>query len=113
MGGGMRQAGYIAAAGLYALENHVDRLGADHAKSRHVADELRAVPYVASVLPVETNIVIFHLADGLSPEAYLRHLAERGIRAGTMGKQTIRFVFHLDVSDDQVDALLAAVRTFH
>jgi threonine aldolase len=113
MGGGMRQAGYIAAAGLYALENHVDRLSADHAKARHVADELRTAPYISSVLPVETNIVIFHLADGLSTEAYLRHLAERGIRAGTMGRQTIRFVFHLDVSDNQVDELLAAVRTFH
>jgi threonine aldolase len=113
MGGGMRQAGYLAAAGLYALEHNVARLADDHAKARTVAEALGGVSYVRDVLPVETNILIFHLDERVTPERYLGYLAERGIRAGTMGRQTVRFVFHLDVSDTQVGDLLAAVRNFH
>lgn len=113
MGGGMRQAGYLAAAGLYALDHHVDRLQLDHAKARRVSGELGHLQYVKSVLPVETNILIFHLDEAITPESYLRYLNERGIRAGTMGRQSVRFVFHLDVSDDQVGQLIEAVRTFH
>lgn len=113
MGGGMRQAGFVAAAGLYALDHHIDRLSADHAKAAYVADKLRSIPYVSSVLPVETNIVIFHLADGLPTEGFLQHLSARGVRAGTMGRQTVRFVFHLDVSEAQVEELVSAVHAFH
>jgi len=113
MGGGMRQAGYLAAAGLYALNHHVARLSEDHAKARQVAAELPALPYVKDVLPVETNILIFHLDDGVQPDRYLRYLQARGVRAGTMGKQTIRFVFHLDVGADQVGELIGAIRQFH
>jgi threonine aldolase len=110
MGGGMRQAGYLAAAGLFALEHNVNRLRDDHAKARVLERELRALPYVASVLPVETNIVIFSLAAGLAPEAFLRKLQSHGLRASGMGAQTIRFVFHLDISDDQLDAIVATLR---
>ena len=112
MGGGMRQAGYLAAAGLYALEHHVTRLADDHAKARRVAAELASVPYIREVLPVETNILIFHLDPAISTDAYLQYLSGCGVRAGTMGKQTIRFVFHLDVSDDQVTDLISAVRAY-
>jgi threonine aldolase len=111
MGGGMRQAGYFAAAGIFALEQNVSRLREDHARAKLLEAELRGLPYVASVLPVETNIVIFTLNDGLSTEKFLQTLRNHGIQAGPMGRQAIRFVFHLDVSDDQMAVLLQTLRS--
>lgn len=110
MGGGMRQAGYLAAAGRYALQHHVERLTQDHARAKLFETELKALPYVESVLPVETNIVIFNLHDSISSEAFLQKLRERGVLALPMGRQTIRFVFHLDVGDLQADMLRSALR---
>jgi threonine aldolase len=112
MGGGMRQAGYLAAAGLYALEHNVQRLHEDHAKAKVLEGQLRTLPYVSAVLPVETNIVIFRLDDTVSTEGFLQRLNSQHIRALSMGKQTIRFVFHLDVTDEQLNALLDALRAF-
>jgi threonine aldolase len=111
-GGGMRQAGYLAAAGLYALEHHVERLAADHARARTVATEFARLGYVEEVLPAETNVVIGTLAPTIPPARLIAHLAERGIRAGSMGGRTVRFVFHLHVDDAQVDALVDALRAF-
>ena len=110
LGGGMRQAGYLAAAGLFALEHNVERLGQDHAKAKVLETELRARSYVAEVLPVETNIVIFTLAEGIGAEAFLQQLQHQRVRASGMGPRTVRFVFHLDVSDAQLDELLEALR---
>ena len=110
MGGGMRQSGYLAAAGLFALEHHVQRLRDDHARAKVVEAELRSLPYVASVLPVETNIIIFTLDISMAADAFLAKLRERHVRALSMGPQTIRFVFHLDVSDAHVDGLISALR---
>lgn len=109
MGGGMRQAGYLAAAGLYALDHNVQRLREDHVKARAIEGELRALAYVADVLPVETNIVIFSLAEGLSPARFLEKLESHGLRASSMGGQ-IRFVFHLDISNDQLGAIAETLR---
>ena len=111
MGGGMRQAGYYAAAGLYGLQHHRDRLASDHDKARVVKEELLRLTYVASVLPVETNIVIFDLQDGLSTEYFLNQLRTRGIQAAAMGPKSIRFVFHLDVDDQQLEVLVSALRS--
>lgn len=110
LGGGMRQAGYLAAAGLFALEHNVERLGQDHAKARILETELRALPFVAEVLPVETNIVIFTLAEGIGADAFLQQLQHQRVRASGMGPRTVRFVIHLDVSDAQLDELLEALR---
>jgi threonine aldolase len=110
MGGGMRQAGYLAAAGRYALKNNVARLAEDHAKAKRLEKELGSLPYVESVLPVETNIVILNLNDSVSAEAFLSKLKDRGVLASQMGPRAIRFVFHLDVSDAQVEKLLKALR---
>jgi threonine aldolase len=110
MGGGMRQAGYLAAAGRFALENHVARLREDHARARLLEAEVRSLPYVESVLPVETNIVIFTLNDSITGEAFLQKLRDRQVLASSMGRQTIRIVFHLDVSDRQMEALRSALR---
>jgi threonine aldolase len=109
MGGGMRQAGYLAAAGLYGLTHHVERLSIDHAKAKAVAAVLEAQSYVGCVLPVETNIVIFELNPAVGTAAYLERLRAAGVLATSMGGQTVRFVFHLDVNDAQVDQLCAVV----
>jgi threonine aldolase len=111
LGGGMRQAGYLAAAGLYALEHNLSRLQEDHARAKILERELRALTYVTSVLPVETNIVIFTLDERLSTDSFLQQLQQQQVRAGSMGHQNIRFVFHLDVSDSQLEALLTALRS--
>lgn len=112
MGGGMRQAGYLAAAGIHALENHVERLREDHARAKAVERELKTRPEIAAVLPVETNIVIFQLHDAEATDRLLRHLHDQDVQALRYGRNTIRFVFHLDVSDSQVDRLLAVIRSF-
>jgi threonine aldolase len=111
-GGGMRQAGYLAAAGLYALEHNIERLQADHRKARALDLELKSLPYVVAVLPVETNIVIFTLQEQVPTEQFLAHLRAHDVRASSIGPRTIRFVFHLDVSDAQFDRLVEAMRVF-
>lgn len=98
MGGGMRQAGYLAAAGIYALDHHVERLRDDHAHARMLASALAGLPYAANIRPVQTNIVIFDLLPPLTPATFLEFLSKNGIKASAFGPQTIRFVTHLDVS---------------
>lgn len=102
MGGGWRQAGYLAAAGLYALENHVARLADDHARAARLAETLRQQPYVAEVLNPDTNLVIFRLHEHQPAAEFLAALARQGIRASSFGPQWIRFVTHLDVDDAMV-----------
>ncbi|MFC4312471.1 threonine aldolase family protein [Steroidobacter flavus] len=111
MGGGMRQAGYLAAAGLFALEHNVARLHDDHRRAKTIERELQGLSYVSSVLPVETNIVIFTIDARSSTDEFLRSLQSHGIKAGSMGGSTIRFVMHLDIGDDQVGALVEKLRT--
>jgi threonine aldolase len=113
MGGGMRQAGYLAAAGIYALDHHVERLREDHLRAKALANELGQASYVQSVLPVETNIVIFELGKDVAPDAFLSYLQQQGVRAMSMGAQLIRCVFHLDISDRQLDSVTRVVRNYH
>ncbi|MFD2718477.1 threonine aldolase family protein [Hymenobacter monticola] len=113
MGGGWRQAGYLAAAGIYALENNVERLADDHRRAARLANVLGQQPYVAEVLTPETNLVIFRLADAMPAADFLATLEQQGIRASSFGPQWIRFVTHLDVDDDgiaRVEAALASLR---
>ena len=101
-GGGMRQAGVIAAAGLYALEHHIERLAIDHQHAKLIEAALLSNQNVETVLPVETNIVIFKVRDHVNAEQLVLQLKEKGILCFTMGKQQIRFVLHLDVSEAMV-----------
>ncbi len=112
MGGGMRQAGYLAAAGLYALQNHVDRLREDHQHAAMLADALRGADYVSQVLPQETNIVSFTMADKSDTQRFLDYLASKGVLAMAMGPGMIRFVTHLDVSREQVLHAIQSVQQF-
>jgi threonine aldolase len=102
MGGGWRQAGFLAAAGIYALDHHVQRLKIDHARARQLGSWLSSRPEVAEVLPVETNIVIVRLREGHTEGEYAARLAEQGIRAVPFGTQLVRFVTHLDLTDDDM-----------
>ena len=111
MGGGWRQAGYLAAAGLYALEHHVDRLADDHRRAARLAAVLRQQPYVAEVLAPETNLVIFRLHEQQPAAEFLAALEQAGIRASSFGPQWIRFVTHLDVDDAMVRRVEAALET--
>ena len=101
-GGGMRQAGFLAAAGIYALDYQVERLKEDHHRARVLGQFLVQAPHVAEVLPVATNIVIARL-EGISPEAYLQELNQKGIKGVKFGKDLVRFVTHLDFSDNHLE----------
>jgi len=105
-GGGMRQIGFLAAAGLFALHNHIERLREDHAHAKRLADVLSTAPFVSALRPVHTNIVIFDLAGDLTAADFLPRLAEHGIRAAAFGPRTIRFVTHLDVGPPMIDRAL-------
>jgi threonine aldolase len=109
-GGGMRQIGYLAAAGLYALQHQVERLREDHARARQLAAVLGAAPYVAALRPVHTNIVIFDLAGERTAETFLAQLKARGVRASAFGPKTVRFVTHLDVSAEMVAQVCGVLR---
>lgn len=101
-GGGMRQAGFLAAAGIYALDHQVERLKEDHRRARILGQFLVQAAHVAEVLPVATNIVIARL-EGLSPETYLQGLSSKGIKGVKFGKDLVRFVTHLDFGDAHLE----------
>ncbi|MEN9700157.1 MAG: hypothetical protein RLZZ301_1355 [Bacteroidota bacterium] len=101
-GGGMRQAGIIAAGALYALEHHVERLVEDHHHAKQLEQTLLAHPEIASVLPVQTNIVVATLKDTTQRDAFIERLANKGIRCMAFGPGMLRFVCHLNVSQEDV-----------
>ncbi len=94
LGGGMRQVGYLAAAGLYALENHIDRLAEDHRRAKEIGDVLKKLSFVNKVEPIDTNIVIFNI-DG-DEEKLISEMGSRDIHFYSMGQGKLRFVTHLD-----------------
>jgi threonine aldolase len=109
-GGGWRQAGYLAAAGLYALENNVARLADDHRRAARLAEALRPLPYVAEILAPETNLLIFRLDESrLTVADFLGRLEAQGIRASGFGGSWVRFVTHLDVDEAMTERVAAAV----
>jgi threonine aldolase len=112
MGGGMRQAGILAAAGQYALEHHVSRLVEDHARASRLAESLAELPqFEIDPAAVQTNILIASLRDPASTDQVLAALKDRGVLAGAMGAGRIRFVTHLDIGDAQLDRAIDAVRS--
>lgn len=110
MGGGWRQAGFLAAAGIYALDHHAGRLKEDHSRARSVGECFAARPEVAEVFPVDTNIVIVRLHEGFSEKEYVSRLDDAGILAVTFGKGLVRFVTHLDFTDDHLDIMRSKVK---
>ena len=111
MGGAMRQAGIIAAGGIYALRHHVKRLAEDHANARRLAEGLAKLPGITlDPATVETNLVFFDLTRAIDAPTAVQELLARGVRMGALGPRTIRAVTHLDVSAAAIDRTLAAAR---
>jgi threonine aldolase len=104
-GGGMRQSGYLAAAGIYALDNHITRLKEDHIRAKAIETTLKSLSYVEEIMPVDTNIIIFRLANNKPLEHFLSYLDDNNIKAVRFGKQVVRMVTHLDISDDMLEKI--------
>lgn len=110
LGGGMRQAGFLAAAGIYALDHHVGRLADDHHHAKVLADALAKASFVSSVMPVETNIVLFDITPNYKVEQVVKALETKGILCNSTSTKTIRFVTHLDISSTMVDDTLTIIK---
>lgn len=100
-GGGMRQAGFIAAAGIYALENHIDRLKLDHVHAQEIAAAISTRKWLKQLLPVETNIIIFELNDNTAPQ-FVEQLKKEHILAYAIAPNRVRLVVHLDITPEMV-----------
>ncbi|MBL7950862.1 MAG: threonine aldolase [Flavobacteriales bacterium] len=111
-GGGMRQAGIIAAAGLYALDHHVQRLAEDHTNAAELGRALAGHSYVSNVIPVDSNIVVCTLRDASKLEGLLRHLEVNSVRAMAFGPGMMRMVTHLDVDRAGIDRTIQALASF-
>ena len=111
LGGGMRQAGVIAAAGVVALEQMVDRLPEDHARARRLAEGLAELPYISIDLEtVQTNIVFFDVTEPHTGAQVATRLQESGVRLTAFGGPTLRFVTHYAISDEDVERVLLVMR---
>lgn len=109
LGGGMRQAGYLAAAGIYALDHHIDRLLLDHLHAREVAQVLETCSWVHRVIPVETNILIFESKNRPARD-WVSELKHRHILCNAVGPHSLRFVFHLGITDSMVAQILETIQ---
>lgn len=110
-GGGMRQAGFIASAGLYALDHNIKRLKEDHIRAKKIADVLQSASYVDSLLPVTTNIIIFTVKDPMTSQEFIATLAEKDVKGIAFGKKMVRFVTHLDFNDEMLEKTLTALKS--
>ena len=109
LGGAMRQTGFLAAAGVYALDNNIIRLREDHLRAREIGKALAGKSYVKSIMPVDTNIVIFELIPTITPEKFLNKLGEHNIKALPFSSTEIRMVTHLDFTDAMLDKMISVV----
>ena len=107
-GGGMRQVGYLAAAGKYALENHINRLSEDHHRAQLIAGTLKKLHYLENLRPVETNIILFDVKNS-NINSFKKLLDSQSIKASFMGDRTVRFVTHLGFCDNQLEVLLTTL----
>ena len=109
-GGGMRQAGFLAAAGIYALDHHVHRLKDDHRRAKAIGNILSASDYVESLMPVETNIIIFKMKEQFSAERFSALLKDQNILCIPIGKNQVRMVTHLDFNDEMLQTLTSVLK---
>ncbi len=110
-GGGMRQAGYMAAAGIYALEYNVHRLAEDHQYAKQIAAALAVKDFVGAIYPVETNIVIFEVLKDYTPAEFCERLKQDGILCLQMSATQVRMVTHLDVTGEMVQKLMNVIKS--
>jgi threonine aldolase len=112
LGGGMRQIGFMAAAGIYALDNHLERLEEDHKKALEISEILLKQPYIKKVEPTETNIVIFYLTETVSEEKFMNDLLQKNIKISGMGQGKLRIVTHLDYTDAMHEKFLKTLNNY-
>ena len=110
LGGGMRQIGFMAAAGLYALDNHVDRLAKDQERAGEIGKALERQDYVRGVEPVATNIVIFYLKNASEEKNFLQELENKHIKISNMGQGKLRIVTHLDYTEEMHQKFLSVIK---
>ncbi|HYM94048.1 MAG TPA: GntG family PLP-dependent aldolase [Chitinophagaceae bacterium] len=110
-GGGMRQAGFLAAAGIYALKNNIDRLSVDHAHAKQIAEAISKNDFVKALLPVETNIIIFELKETITAPALVDKLKEYNIMGYAISSNRIRLVVHLDITEEMVNKTIEIFNT--
>ncbi|ANH81388.1 threonine aldolase [Niabella ginsenosidivorans] len=110
LGGGMRQAGYLAAAAIYALDHHVERLATDHRHAQMIAEALEASRWVQTVLPVATNIIIFE-TKAITAKELVGKLKAQGILCNAISADRIRFVLHLDISPQMAATVIKTIQS--
>ena len=104
LGGGMRQAGIIAAAGLFALKNNIERLREDHKNAKHLGEILMTHPKICSVYPIQTNIVIAETIDPQGAAAFVEEMKQKEVLCFPFGPNKVRFVSHLGINSKDIDA---------
>lgn len=109
LGGGMRQAGILAAACHHALDHHVERLKDDHSRARRIGDAIVELPGVIDMMPVQTNILIFSLADHVPASTLCQKLKEQGVLAMAIAPHQVRMVTHLDVDDAMTEHVIGSI----
>ncbi|MBX2931369.1 MAG: aminotransferase class I/II-fold pyridoxal phosphate-dependent enzyme [Chitinophagaceae bacterium] len=111
-GGGMRQAGIIAAAGLYALQNNIDRLAQDHHHAQLITQALQQKDFIGEILPVETNIIIFEVKGKYTAQQFVEKLKEENILAIAISPSQVRIVVHLDITENMVQKTIDVIKSF-
>lgn len=112
LGGGMRQVGFLAAAGMYALDNHIERLAEDHKKAKEIGAVLESVSYITKVETIETNIIIFYVDEKIGADNFINKMKEKNILLTPMGEGKIRIVTHLDYTDQMHEMLLKELKNY-
>ncbi|MGB3008183.1 MAG: GntG family PLP-dependent aldolase [Chitinophagaceae bacterium] len=108
-GGGMRQAGFMAAAGIYALQHNIERLAEDHLNTFKIAETIKNKDFVKLLLPVETNIIIFELKDGLTAPELVEKLKQYDILGYAISSNRVRLVVHLDINNSMVEKTIKTI----
>ena len=108
-GGGMRQAGYLAAAGIYALENNIERLTDDHQHARQIGEALKKKNFVCNLIEPETNILVFEILPPYTPVSFTEYLAQNDVLAFAISPTQVRMVTHLDITEEMVGKLLSII----
>jgi threonine aldolase len=112
LGGGMRQAGYLAAAGFYALENNIERLEQDHHHAQQIVSALRSKNFVGEILPVETNIIIFEVKEPYTPASFVAAMKGKNILTYAISPTQVRMVVHLDITEEMIQKTIETIQQF-
>ncbi len=110
MGGGMRQAGILAGAGIHALDHHVERLKEDHQRARELGEAIKKLPFIEDIPPIDTNIVVLALKDAVDRDHYIQELEAQGLRVVPFGPGRVRMVTHLDLDDEMLDQAVSILK---